>query len=55
MGGLAQGERSPAVLYQSIKPVHCQDGRIVQIMGRSVGVDEDVNRRADLALMRQPA
>jgi hypothetical protein len=54
-GGLAQGERSPAVLCQSIKPIHGEDGRIVQIMGRSAGVNEDVNRRAGLALMRQPA
>jgi hypothetical protein len=53
-GGLAQGERSPMVLCQSIKPVHGQDGRIVRIMGRSADVDEDVNRGVELAL-RQPA
>jgi hypothetical protein len=51
---LAQGERSPAFLCQSMKPVHGQDGRIVQIMGRSAGMDEYVNRKAEMAL-RQPA
>jgi hypothetical protein len=53
-GGLAQGERSPAILCQLITPAPGQDGRIVQIMGRSAAVGEDVNRRAELAL-RQPA
>jgi hypothetical protein len=48
-GGLAQGERSPTVLCPSIRPVHDEDGRIVQITGRSAGVNEDVNLRAELA------
>jgi hypothetical protein len=47
--GLAQGERSPAVLFQSIKPTHDQDGRIARITGKSAGVNEDVNRRAEFA------
>ena len=54
LGGLAQGERSPAVLCQSTQVIPDQDGRIVQIIGSPAGVDGDMNRRAALAL-RQPA
>ncbi len=55
MGRLAQGDHSPAVLCQSIKPVPGQDGRIAQKMGCSAGVDKkDVNRRAEIVL-RQSA
>jgi hypothetical protein len=53
-GGLVQGERSPAVLCQSIMLINSRDGRIAQSTGCSAGVDKDVNRRAELAL-RQPA
>ena len=51
---LTQGEHSPAVLCQSIKPAQSEDGRIVQIISRSADADEDLIRRAELAL-RQPA
>jgi hypothetical protein len=48
------GERSPVVLFPSIRSVHGEDGRIAPTVGKSPGVREDVNRRAGLALRQPP-
>jgi hypothetical protein len=55
--GLCGGQRVTAVptATDSSNAIHGPDGKIVHIMGRSTGGSEAVNRRAALALMRQPA